>query len=176
MRIGSNEHVIADPHGDESHLSFVESHWGPNDCIYGHYGCPVKSSAGVEDLRGATNLPMLTAVVLGFSFSPSATRSGFRHRSPRRWTPAMMTVLPPSMMFCLPSMKARREILLPVSYYMVSTRPSCKVKLRTYRFDVLSLDRAACGGSRWARHDGHDISKITQVRYGSNAMVRLLTA
>ena len=36
--------------------------------------------------------------------------------------PAMTTDLPASMMFCLPSIRARRDILLPVSYANVSLR------------------------------------------------------
>lgn len=36
-------------------------------------------------------------------------------RSPRRWTSAMMTVRPPSVMFAVPVMAARRETLLPES-------------------------------------------------------------
>ena len=63
---------------------------------------------------------MLIAVVGVFSFWPSAAGSGLRHRSPRSWTPAIITVLPPNMMFCFPSILARREILLPVSCPNVS--------------------------------------------------------
>jgi hypothetical protein len=39
-----------------------------------------------------------------------------RCRSPRMYTSAIMTVLPPNMMFGFPSILALREILLPVSY------------------------------------------------------------
>lgn len=46
-------------------------------------------------------------------------------------TPAMTTDLPPSMMFCLPSIFARREILLPVSFSFVSNSQS---KQHEYQF------------------------------------------
>ena len=73
----------------------------------------------VQFVETTVDLPMLMAVFGALSFSPSAAGSGLRHKSPRRHTPAMTTVLPPSIMFCLPSMLARREILLPVSYRLV---------------------------------------------------------
>lgn len=58
--------------------------------------------------------PTLIAVC-EVSFSPSAVFSVLRDRSPRRQTPAMITDLPPSMIFCLPSICDLREILFPVS-------------------------------------------------------------
>jgi hypothetical protein len=63
--------------------------------------------------------PMVMAVVAVLSLTstpPSPERSGFRCKSPRMMTPAIITVRPPSMMFGLPSMWALREILLPVSW------------------------------------------------------------
>jgi hypothetical protein len=72
-------------------------------------------------------LPIVMAVTGALSGSPSAGRSGLRWRSPRKLTPAITTDLPPSMMFCLPSIWARLEILLPVSYdtdqYLQMPRP-----------------------------------------------------
>lgn len=43
-----------------------------------------------------------------------------RIRSPRIMTSGMMTVLPPSMMFCVPTSVALRATLLPVSVSMYS--------------------------------------------------------
>lgn len=39
-----------------------------------------------------------------------------RVRSPRRWTSAIITVLPPRVMFAVPEILARRETLLPLSW------------------------------------------------------------
>jgi hypothetical protein len=67
---------------------------------------------------GETYRPMVMAVVAVLSLTstpPSPERSGFRCKSPRMMTPAMITVRPPSMMLGLPSICALREILLPVS-------------------------------------------------------------
>jgi hypothetical protein len=38
-----------------------------------------------------------------------------RVKSPRRWTSAMMTVLPPRVMLGVPLILARRDTLLPLS-------------------------------------------------------------
>lgn len=62
------------------------------------------------------NLPILMAVTAPFDRSLSSEGSCKRCRSPRSVTSAMRTDLPPSMMCCLPSICAFREILLPVSY------------------------------------------------------------
>jgi len=64
-----------------------------------------------------THRPMLMAVVGWFAASgPAEALLAKRWRSPRRKTSAIRTVRPPSMMFGLPSILARREILLPVSW------------------------------------------------------------
>lgn len=47
-----------------------------------------------------------------------------RVRSPRRWTSAIITVLPPRVMLAVPEMFARRETLLPLSWRFVSSRGS----------------------------------------------------
>lgn len=75
--------------------------------------------------EGDTYRPMVMAVVAVLSLTstpPSPERSGFRCKSPRIMTPAMITVRPPSMIFGLPSMWALREILLPVSWYWCQSR------------------------------------------------------
>jgi len=59
--------------------------------------------------------PILIAVVDG-DFSLLSLGEN-RWRSPRRQTSPIMTDRPARMMFALPSIRALREILLPVSFY-----------------------------------------------------------
>ena len=104
--------------------------------------------------------PMLMAVVGGLSFSPCVTGSGFRQRSPRKCTPAIMTVLPPSMMFCFPSMIALLEILLPVSLKHLRNmlrNPKFAIRVRhtTYCLDILSLCRPSPARGGWTRLCSH---------------------
>lgn len=63
-------------------------------------GCQNIALIGMAAL---TYRPTLIAVV-GPAFSPSAGLSCSRRRSPRSVAPAMTTDLPPSIMFCFPSM------------------------------------------------------------------------
>jgi len=63
-------------------------------------------------------LPMLIDVMAcDFDADFGSTVEDFvRVRSPRRWTSAIITVLPPRVMLAVPVMLARRETLLPLSW------------------------------------------------------------
>ena len=120
MRIRSDENIVAYPHRKVLHLAFAESNRRADRGVRCNYRRS-ESATSLAVIRDdalspvLSYFPILIAVFGVFSFSPAAIGSGFRHRSPRRCTPAMMTVLPPSMIFCFPSIIALLEILLPVS-------------------------------------------------------------
>lgn len=70
-----------------------------------------------------------------------------RVRSPRRWTSAIITVLPPRVMLAVPEMFARRETLLPLSWGFVSSgrsnwfeaRGSESERTLSFRMNVMSM-------------------------------------
>jgi hypothetical protein len=110
------------------------------------------------------------AVTGALSGSPSAGRSGLRCKSPRKLTPAITTDLPPSIMFCLPSIWARLEILFPVSCRNISSgnadvtavvhgeKPVLvheSLNVNTHSLDIFTLRGAPRARSR-ARHDGRE--------------------
>ena len=115
MAARTDEDIVTNPHWVECHLASTQSHRRSNRAISrDHTSANILSVSRTASVSSTTYRPILIAVVT-VSFSPSAGLSGRRKRSPLRHTPAMTTDLPPSMMFCLPSITARREILLPVS-------------------------------------------------------------
>lgn len=67
--------------------------------------------------------PMLMEVMAwGFPAAAFGSEVFVLVKSPRRWTSAIITVLPPSVMLAVPEMFARRETLLPLSCENVRNR------------------------------------------------------
>lgn len=62
----------------------------------------------------------MAMAVLVEGVAAEVLETAVRARSPRIMASAMMTVLPPSMMFCVPTSVAFRATLLPVSVSMYS--------------------------------------------------------
>ena len=71
--------------------------------------------------------PIATAVL--FVGAPPDAEGTDRARSPRIITSGWITVLPPSMMFCVPTRVALRATLLPVSYGRTQLGSASKIDL-----------------------------------------------
>jgi hypothetical protein len=59
-----------------------------------------------------------------------------RVRSPRRWTSAMITVLPPRVMLGVPVIFARRDTLFPLSYGETAVR---KERIVRHMYSAVNL-------------------------------------
>lgn len=68
-----------------------------------------------EPVATTVQRPILMEVLETLAALGSEEGGLVRVKSPRRWTSAMMTVLPPRVMLGVPLILARRDTLLPLS-------------------------------------------------------------